>query len=50
MSKKKNNRKGTALDTGRLDERMWRIHQRASKFTPATTYNRKNKSWKKECA
>lgn len=32
-SKAKNAKKGTALDTGRLDERMWRVNQRAVKFT-----------------
>lgn len=41
-TKKKSN------DTGRAEERLWRIHQRAHKFTPATAYNRKDKSWRNE--
>lgn len=32
MSKAKQSKKGTALDTGRLEERMWRVNQRAHKF------------------
>jgi hypothetical protein len=33
MSKASKNKKGTALDTGRFEERMWRVNQRAVKFT-----------------
>ena len=48
-----NNKKGTVLDTGRAEPRLRRcangmVLQRAHKFTPATAYNRKDKSWRNE--
>lgn len=42
MSKASKNKKGTVLDTGRLDERMWRVNQRAHKFTDRKKAQSKN--------
>lgn len=44
MSKASKNKKGTALDTGRLEERMWRVNQRAHKFP-----DRKKRASKNAC-
>lgn len=32
-TKTNKNKKGTVLDTGRMERRMWRTEQRAHKFT-----------------
>lgn len=37
--------KRTIPTTGRMEPRMWRVNQRSVKFTPATSYDRNDKSW-----